>query len=286
MQILMDIDGTIAYRNDAQFVQLLWQSLGFTPDMCPRVGSMAEFLALPQVSAARSRIGERRFRMLISMLQQSESAIASCLVIHGAYEALHQLAHIGQLRYCTARKATYSGANGTTAQAVDEINTRMQRATYDWLAQHDFPCSDQVIFCSGAKGKLETVAACTHESGKVMLVDNEPDAIREAFTALPQQVQASIIARTTMLAFGQDGCQSAPQSMELRYLPLPTWDCLDNVLSALAGMGKDSHIWKLSTASQNPFYSPHHLHHSPCRTRPTVHRSLNTTRLCILACQV
>ena len=253
MQILMDIDGTIARQDDAQLIQLLWQALGLPPDTCPQMVSLTEVLALPQVNMARSRMGDKRFRMLISMLQQSESAIASRLIIPGAHEALHRLAHLGQLCYCTARKAIYSGKNVTSTQTVDALNARMQRATSGWLTQHGFPCPDRVIFCRGARGKLETIASCIHESEDVLFVENELDAVIAAFADLSQEMQAQIAAHTTMLAFGQDSCPLMRQITTLRCLAFPTWDQLDDVLRALVDAGKDSPRWilqKQPTASQ------------------------------------
>ena len=255
MQIFMDIDGTIAHQNDAQLIPLFWQVLGLPPDTCPQLKHMTELLALPQVQTVRERMGEKRFRLLISMTQQSESAIMSRHVVPGAYEALCRLAHMGQLRYCTARKATYSGTKGTkgtTAQAIDTLNTRMQRATHDWLAQQHFPCPDQVLFCCGARGKLEAIAACIHENERVLFVENELDAVVEAFAELPREIQAQIAAHTIVLAFGYDARKLASYITDLRCLALSSWDRLDDVLSTLNEVEKrtDTPLWTSPTVSQ------------------------------------
>lgn len=252
MQILMDIDGTIARQNDAQLIPLLWKVLGLPPDTCPELEHMTELLTLPQIQATRDRMGEKRFRLVMSMAQQSESAIMSRQVIPGAHEALCQLAQLGQIRYCTARKATYSGKNGTTAQAIDTLNTRMQRATHDWLAQQHFPCPDHVIFCRGARGKLEAIAACIHEREQVLFVENDLEAIVNVFAELPREIQAQIAVHTTLLAFGCHARKLASRTSDLRYLALPSWDRLSDVLSTLteAEAGKDRPVWTLPMVSQ------------------------------------
>lgn len=247
MQILMDIDGTIARQNDTQFVQLLWQTLGLSSEALPQVLSMADALNLPQVRAARSRMGEKRFRMCVSMLQQSESAIASRLIIPGAQEALQRLAQFGEFYYCTARKATYSGQNAASSQAIAALNTRMQRATYAWLTQHNFPYTDRVIFCSGPRGKLETIATRIHENNHVILVDNESHALVKALADLPQELQAQIIAHTTVLVFGQDGSLPLSRASGLRCFALSGWDQLDDVFGVSVEVERDNQLWKSPT---------------------------------------
>jgi hypothetical protein len=250
MQILMDIDGTIARQDDAQLILLFWKVLSLPPDTGPQLEHITELLALPQVQTARDRMGEKRFRLLMSMAQQSEAAIMSRQVVPGAYEARCQLAHLGQFRYCTVRKATYSGTKRITAQAIDTLNACTQRATHDWLTQQRFLYPEQVIFCRRARGKLEAIAACIRERERVLFVENELDAIVKVFAELPRERQAQIAVHTILLAFGYHARKLVSHITDLRCLALPSWDRLDDVRSALTEAGKDTPVWTSPMISQ------------------------------------
>jgi uncharacterized HAD superfamily protein len=133
-------------------------------------------------------------------------------VLPGAQDGIRQLAAFGDITYATARKPD-----------VEQI-------TRDWLVEHGFPSSEQVIFCAGVSEKLLAIAA---HPGPLVLVDDRWHQLMDIVGQYGEthRVIGGMRDRLTLVAFGV-AASAIPGVVPVPVLPLPDWSNITELLQS------------------------------------------------------
>ena len=218
MLFAIDIDDTIAGGSDAYKLYIEHHNndlgLGLSSQLLESLTDYQSFLKLPQVRAYR-RGHEDRFQASRASCRTSSSVILSLNMLPDAVTGVQYLSRFGQVRYYTIR-----------------VN---QEATKQWLIVHQFPNSQNVVFCNSSLHKLMSIHQLEirkHEH--IALIDNKPSALIQAFEKLTithPHVAGDIQQHVSLIAFGSDFVEG--QDSDLRIFALLSWDDVNNLVDAL-----------------------------------------------------
>lgn len=226
MRIAIDIDGTIATSNMTHFFDLCNRYFELSVSK-ERLKSLdwTGFYALPEVVACEKTRGKQQFKRALQWLQFTAPALKGMNPIEGARASIELLTQHGQIAYYTARLAVYHGPNQTRAEAVQKLNTRMAKATGEWLTQHDFQVPHQVICCDGPAGKLLKIADHIQETNEpCILID---DLYSELLSVELDEDKMNVLrSNLTLIAFG---AREAPFNPWLNTIPFPMWSCIGSL---------------------------------------------------------
>lgn len=223
--ILVDLDGTVARGNLDILLPLYndYFKLSLSEERLHAIQSMEEFEQLAEVQDFRANMGEFRYNLLIQIADCAPRHLSQAHVIQGAREGVERLAELGanSLGYCTARKSD-----------SEQWNRGMAEATYTWLNQQNFPSADQVLFCDGPGGKLQTIAAQLRKDHQsTLLIDDQYQALLAAIPSLAEEDQALLEQFLTLGAYHAQNLPERHSSM--RILPLQQWDDIDQFICLL-----------------------------------------------------
>lgn len=234
MLILVDLDGTIAQRNPRVLAPLYNHVLKLDiPRQDLETLTPEAFLQRPEVMSCRRQMGEARFHHLLNYARLTPIYWRSCLPTPGALQAIYSLSTLGELRYATCRKlAPFDPAKKAIE---DKLNSDIEQATHQWLAEQGFPQPDSVLFCSSLREKLSAIAGLIEQTKEpALLVDDlSPRLLAEA-PFLPAHQKAYLQAFFTLAAYGASrDCLFSEVNCFARVVPLPDWTDLDALFASL-----------------------------------------------------
>ncbi len=226
MQIFLDVDGTIARNNRALYVALCNRKLKLGIDEERLAGlPYEEFFTLPEVTAYRERVGEKRYQWSLHLLTLDPELQRQMEIIDGAVEGARLLVQSGDLRYCTSRKTTWH----------EDLNAAMARATHYWLKVNGFPNHQQVVFCTSPREKLSFCAARIEETGEeIVLVDDLYECLLSEVGELEARRRELLQLQLTLWAFGARECH-LPEHTPFRVVAFPAWDQIECVTQHTEG---------------------------------------------------
>jgi hypothetical protein len=171
----IDVDGTIAMRNTAQWIKVCNEvlKLNISPERLEQI-SYRDFLQLPEVSAYRKRVGAEYSQRAIGWIDFHPKALLSMLPLQDAVTGVSKLASICEICYYTAR---YS--------PIVAQQQEIASATKQWLERQGFPSPDNVVFCESVADKLIKLADYVEASSQAtILIDDRYQRLLEAFAQL------------------------------------------------------------------------------------------------------
>jgi hypothetical protein len=209
MLFAVDIDGTIATGWNAPSLQACidyYRALGI--HLPSTISDYTDLLQIPAVM----RIHE---------------------VLPSAVEGVRQLARLGNVAYYTVRKSP---------DAL--IHAQIQEATRFWLATHQFPHPEQVVFCLSSMNKL--IRIYHHDSlAALVLIDDRPGQVLAAFDLLvagghpkfdieEQKKMVQVLRqRLVVVAFGVEKQPFPNRDRGLQVLTLPSWEQVSELVLSL-----------------------------------------------------
>jgi hypothetical protein len=176
-----------------------------------------DFLQLPEILKRKQ---DTEFKRALAWIDLDPQLLIAMLPLPGAVQAVTQLAQRASVTYYTARHSTVR----------PEKNLPMEQATKEWLALKQFPCSEEVVFCAGVPDKLTRLAVVA-QSQPVVLIDDQYEKLLTAFAGLEDQYsKEALLENFRLVAFG--ATKLPEQCYGLQVSMLPSWDCLDCILSS------------------------------------------------------
>jgi hypothetical protein len=148
-----------------------------------------------------------------------------------AAEGVTRLTELGTIRYFTVRKNDDNALNGC-----------IQAITKQWLAEKQFPCPYEVLFCHSTLHKLvrmHELAKDTQES--FVFIDDQWHKVLDALDLLEArgedgQLLANFVRKqVTIVAFGAD---QVPERNDICLVALPSWAHIANLQIAV-NIGQD-----------------------------------------------
>lgn len=221
--ICVDIDGTICWRNTRKTLEVCNRrlKLGIESERLQTL-TYQEFLQQPEVVAYMQRRGEERAQLVIGWIDLSPEVLVAVLPIPGAVEGVQRLANLGEITYWTARYTPDS----------EELSRGMADATYQWLREQGFPCSDSVTFCASPQDKLTRIAEWSEaEERRVILIDDRYPKLLEVTGTLDTRLQEILRRSVTLVAFGATSVTDATCGMTV--VPLMSWQAIDSLIEHL-----------------------------------------------------
>jgi uncharacterized HAD superfamily protein len=212
--IACDVDGTICGRNFASFKLHANQkfSLGISQERLATYTTYTEFVTCPEMFLIKERIGEPEFSRKLGWLDFDTEALLSDIPYRGSIEGLRQLIVYSPIRYYTARYAKSVKRREAMAQA-----------TYQWLAQHNYPSAQAVVFCLNIADKLLQMCEYIQEHREpIILIDDSYEKILRLASELSIEEQALLQEFFTLVCFRTHEIPEAQQMF--RCLAMPSWN--------------------------------------------------------------
>jgi uncharacterized HAD superfamily protein len=233
MYIGIDIDGTIAGRNLQTFAAACSERFGFLlPDPSEHQLTYASLMNHPTMLAHRQASVEH-FHRTLEEIEQAPFLHQAAPPLRGAVDAVNKLAQYANLGYYTVRKAH------PPFTAIE-----IENATKNWLSEHQFPASGQVVFCMSLMNKwLQVYQHLRVAPEPFILIDDLAPQLYTAFLQLQAghhprlshqecvQVTAVLQRHATLVAFGST--PSLAINNDLRVKHLPAWGNVDDFIAML-----------------------------------------------------
>ncbi len=225
MHSAIDIDGTIGYRNERDFLLACNESFHLRIDpVSLDTLSYRQFLHRPELLAYREYVGEDAFQLAFGWLDMQYRVVMSALPMTGSVEGIHLLAKQGPVTYFTACSAFH----------IAERSMVMAGTAHQWLREQTFPSPEQVVSYQDLTEKLLHIAGFLKGGETMLLIDDHYELLLHAITALAQPIQDML---RRQLILGAYKAHTAPQECYgVRVLPFPSWHQIDGLLdSSLLG---------------------------------------------------
>jgi hypothetical protein len=242
-EIWIDIDGTLAYKNEALLVRLYAQylQLAIAPETLLSVHDVSTFERLPEVVQFKASVGLVKYDYLLELLVYLPEHLEASALMDNAVPGMQTLSTSlagVPVGYCTARKGN-----------TERWNREVQEATRQWLHIHQFPQADQTQFCADSRAKLQWIAsklAVAPEPQPVLFIDDLYDTLVAHFCTLEPSEKDLLSQFLILGAFGAETC---PQEAPFCLLPLPSWETIGQFIALLAEhmdcrYGKEDISWQ------------------------------------------
>jgi hypothetical protein len=212
-RLAIDIDGTLARRNNQQYFRTCNEilKLAFPEERLQNL-SLQAFSQLPEVLEYKRQVGEAYYRKAVGWVDYHPDVLRAMHPLPDAKEGVELLASLGSVAYYTAR---YSAQSEERSQAMAQV-------TGEWLAAHEFLNPTSAVFCDGLPGKLRQLAReMARDPEPVILVDDQYTRLLQRLADLDQDT-AHLLQRSLILV--AYGAQTAPESASIPIVALPSWD--------------------------------------------------------------
>ena len=144
------------------------------------------------------------------------------------------LSQLGSLIYATGRSRLYSGEDEHQRSIYAQLNGQALKATCRWLAQHEFPCSSDVLFVSGSQEKIALLADYVMVTEQeALLIDDVANSLCRAALRLPSEKQKALRRYMTLVVYGESDPIRVAAPPFRRILTLSDWSQASLLISQL-----------------------------------------------------
>ncbi len=224
MFFAIDIDGTIAGRNEQRFAEECNRifNLGMNSEELEHI-SYITLMEQPALRAYRERVGTEHFETAVYEIAQDPAMLGVLPPFLGAVRGVAQLATVGDVGYYTVRK-----------HRDPERNRQIEQATTQWLARHCFAHPEHIVFCRSVMHKIVQLyeREKDHQYPLVLIDDRWKqvlEAIDEIAAGLYHQITDHLLPCLTVVAFGVNALPTITNGFRVERLP--SWENLDDTLS-------------------------------------------------------